>query len=397
MTAAKMNPCYIQQVSAICALGADISSINSQLFGEATASPLTITDQYSPDRPLPLGIVADLPVAADTRNNALLAAVIAPLTATIEQLKTRFGAARIGVILGSSTSGIAEGERALAQHLKTGSFPSAYHYHQQEMSAPSTYVAKQLQVNGPCWTISTACTSGAKAIASGARLIALGVCDAVVVGGADSLCRLTVEGFMALSATSAELCNPFSVNRSGINIGEAAALMILSREPGAIRVIGVGETSDAHHISAPEPEGRGAAAALSAALQSAGLAPDAIDYINLHGTATEQNDRMESLAVAAVFGTDVPCSSTKPLTGHTLGAAGALEAVFCYLALTRSDGKLPRALWDGACDPELALLTNLGAESAPKPLRYVMSNSFAFGGNNISLILERCHDSSGIC
>src|SRR5690606_6844547 len=161
----KMNPCYIQQVSAICALGADIPSINTQLFGEATASPLTITDQYSPDRSLPLGIVADLPVAADTRNNALLAAAIASLVATVELLKMRFGAERIGVILGSSTSGIAEGEGAVAQHLKTGSFPAAYHYHQQEMSAPSTYVAKHLQINGPSWTISTACTSGAKAIA----------------------------------------------------------------------------------------------------------------------------------------------------------------------------------------------------------------------------------------
>jgi 3-oxoacyl-[acyl-carrier-protein] synthase-1 len=391
MTDTKMTSCYIRQVSAICALGADIATINTQLFS-ATQSPLTLTDKYSPNRPLPLGVVADLPAYADTRNNSLLAAALEPLRTQIEQLKTRFGAERIGVILGSSTSAIAEGEAAIAHHLQTGSFPLAFHYNQQEMSAPSTYVAAQLQLKGPSWTISTACTSGAKAIASGARLLALGVCDAVIVGGADSLCRLTVEGFMALSATSVELCNPFSVNRSGINIGEAAALMILSREPSAVSLVGVGETSDAHHISAPEPEGRGAAAAILAALNSAGLTSNTIDYINLHGTATEQNDRMESLAVARVLGTDIPCSSTKPLTGHTLGAAGALEAVFCYLALMRNDGKLPRALWDGISDPQLAALSQLGAESAHNPLRYAMSNSFAFGGNNISLILERCHD-----
>lgn len=386
-----ITPCYIQQVAAICALGPDIATIDRNLF-TASQSPLTFTDAYSPDRPLPLGVVSHIPEAADTRNNSLLATAIAPLRAQIEILKARFGAERIGVIVGSSTSGIAEGEMAVTHHLDTGTFPPTFHYGQQEMYAPSAYVADQLQLRGPSWTISTACTSGAKAIASGARLLALGVCDAVIVGGADSLCRLTVEGFMSLSATSAELNNPFSLNRRGINIGEAAALMILAREPSAVRLAGVGETSDAHHISAPEPEGRGASAAISEALASAGLTADDIDYINLHGTATEQNDRMESLAVARVLGTDIPCSSTKPLTGHTLGAAGALEAAFCYLALLRTDGKLPSALWDGVTDPELAPLTKLGAANARKQLHYAMSNSFAFGGNNISLILERCHD-----
>jgi 3-oxoacyl-[acyl-carrier-protein] synthase-1 len=154
----------------------------------------------------------------------------------------------------------------------------------------------------------------------------------------------------------------------------------------------VGETSDAHHISAPEPEGRGAEAAMRAALADAGLAPSAIGYINLHGTATEQNDRMESLAVARVFDNRIACGSTKALTGHTLGAAGALEALFCYLALLRNDGELPRQLWDGECDPDVAPLQQLGATRVASPLRYAMSNSFAFGGNNISLILELCHD-----
>lgn len=390
---------YLHHVSALCALGNDIASISEQLFS-CSRSPLTITDQYSPGRPLPLGVVTPLSHTADTRNNSLLAAALTPLRAPVEQLKARFGGARIGVIMGSSTSGIAEGEAAVAHHLQTGSFPAEFHYRQQEIIAPANYVATSLGLTGPAWAISTACTSGAKAIASGARLLQLGVCDAVIVGGADSLCRLTVEGFLSLSAVSHEPCMPFSRNRKGINIGEAAALMILSRDPGPVKLAGVGETSDAHHISAPEPEGRGAEAAMRAALVSANLPATAIDYINLHGTATEQNDRMESVAVARVFGAntgmsgsaDIACGSTKALTGHTLGAAGALEAVFCYLALRRTDGHLPRHLWDGVPDPELAALVQLGAVSTGKALRYAMSNSFAFGGNNISLILERGND-----
>lgn len=386
-----MTHYYLHQVSAICALGADIHSINSRLFSDQP-SPLMPTDNYSAGRPLPLGLVADLPLTADTRNNSLLHAALVPMRAEIDALKQRFGAARIGVVLGSSTSGIAEGEAAIAHHLQTGKLPANYHYTQQEIAAPSTFVTTELGLCGPAWTISTACTSGAKAIASGARLLALGVCDAVIVGGADSLCKLTVEGFLSLGAVSDEICNPFSLNRKGINIGEAAALMILSRAPSPVRLAGVGETSDAHHISAPEPEGRGAEAAMRAALASSNLTPGAIGYINLHGTATEQNDRMESLAVARVFESTVTCGSTKALTGHTLGAAGALEAVFCYLALMRGDAQLPRQLWDAERDPQLAPLTGLGARQMTEPLRYAMSNSFAFGGNNIALILERCHD-----
>lgn len=395
MNPAMTTDCYLHQASAICALGADIHAINARLFSDQP-SPLVITDSYSAGRPLPLGLVADLPLVADTRNNSLLHAALAPMRAEIKMLKQRFGAARIGVVLGSSTSGIAEGEAAIAHHGKHGSLPEAFHYRQQEIGAPARFVAAELGLSGPAWTISTACTSGAKAIASGARLLALGVCDAVIVGGADSLCKLTVEGFLSLAAVSDQQCNPFSLNRKGINIGEAAALMILSRAPSQIRLAGVGETSDAHHISAPEPEGRGAEAAMRTALANAGLMPADIGYINLHGTATEQNDRMESLAVARVFGmegrTDIACGSTKALTGHTLGAAGALEAIFCYLALLRADSQLPRQLWDGVCDPQLAELAQLGARQLTQPLRYAMSNSFAFGGNNISLILERCDD-----
>lgn len=383
-----MEACYLHQIAAVCALGNDSETISEALFTTA-ASPLKVIDNYLPERVLPVGKV-DVSLVADTRNNSLLAAALAPLRPAVETLKQRYGADRIAVILGSSTSGIAEGEAAIAHHLCTGEFPAGFHYQQQEMSAPAEFVARELQIQGPAWTISTACTSSAKAIASGARLLALGVCDAVIVGGADSLCRLTLTGFSSLEAVSDTLCNPFSVNRKGINIGEAAALMILSREPGAVRLAGYGETSDAYHISAPHPEGRGAEAAMRAALAHAGLQPGDIDYINLHGTATEHNDHMESHAVARVFGANIPCGSTKPLTGHTLGAAGALEALFCYLTLVDGNGRLPRHLWDGERDPALATLSALGAATLVRPPRFAMSNSFAFGGNNIALILERC-------
>ncbi len=383
------SQCYIHEVAAICALGQDLQSINDQLFSVQT-SPLVVTDSYSPGRALPLGVVERIPEQADTRNNALLLSAAVKLIPAVDALKAQYGAHRIGVVLGSSTSGIAEGEAAIASLVQTGSFPPAYHYTQQEIAAPSEFLARTLGAAGPAWTISPACTSGAKALASGARLLALDVCDAVIVGGADSLCHLTVEGFLSLAAVSDQLCNPFSQNRRGINIGEGAAVMILTKTPSQIRLVGIGETSDAHHISAPEPEGRGAEAAMRAALAMAALEPEAVGYINLHGTATEQNDRMESLAVGRVFGPQVACGSTKGLTGHTLGAAGALEAVFCLLALKRADGTLPRQLWDGVNDPELAPLENLGAPKVNQPLRYAMSNSFAFGGNNISLILELC-------
>lgn len=384
-----MSTCYINDVAAVCALGDDVQAIAAQLFSTNT-SPLTVTDDYTPGNALPVGRVsltrAD---AADTRNNTLLQQALNPLMPRVARLRDQYGAHRLGVILGSSTSGIAEGEAAVAQLAKSGQFPGAFRYAHQEMTSPAQYAAQQLQVTGPAWTISTACTSGAKAIASGARLLQAGICDAVVVGGADTLCRLTLRGFSSLEAVSREVCNPFSRNRSGINIGEAAALMILSREPGSVRFAAAGESSDAYHISAPHPEGKGAEMAMAQALAEADLSPSQVDYINTHGTATQHNDHMESLAIARLFGDNIACGSTKPLSGHTLGAAGALEAVFCWLTLTRNDGLLPRHLWDGQLCPEGGQLRQMGRTHLPHPTRFALSNSFAFGGNNISLLLEQ--------
>jgi len=243
--------------------------------------------------------------------------------------------------------------------------------------------------------VSTACSSSAKAFGSAQRLLDLELCDAVLVGGVDSLCALTLGGFASLGALSARPCNPLSVKRDGITIGEAAALFLLTREAGGVRLLGVGESSDAYHASAPDPTGRGAAAAMSAALAAAGLAPEAVDYVNLHGTATPHNDAMESLALTRVLPHQPPCSSTKALHGHTLGAAGALEVAVCWLMLSAASPAalpLPPHVWDGQRDPALPRLTLVAAgDHAPRRTDgfHCLSNSFAFGGSNCAVLLGR--------
>jgi 3-oxoacyl-[acyl-carrier-protein] synthase-1 len=213
----------------------------------------------------------------------------------------------------------------------------------------------------------------------------------VLCGGVDTLCRLAINGFHALEAIDMQRCDPFSKHRRGINIGEAAVLFLMTREAGPVQLFGGGASSDAYHMSSPDPQGTGAQKAMQDALRNAGLAAAQIDYINLHGTATEHNDSMESLAVTATVGQHVPCSSTKSLTGHTLAAAGALEAAFCWLSLSddRAERRLPPHVWDGEADPALPPLAfvQVGDHLPAGSRRYLMSNSFAFGGNNSSLIL----------
>lgn len=388
---------YLHALGIVCALGDDCASVRAAMHAP-TPGGVAATDAYSPGRTLHLGVanarlelLDGLALPQRSRNNALLAGALAQLQSDLEDLRTRHAAARIGVVIGSSTSGIAEGERALAEHARSGMLPAHYHYAQQDLFAPAEFVAAQIGAAGPVLTISTACSSSAKALASAARWLRTGICDAVIAGGADSLCAFTVAGFSALESVSAARCNPSSRARCGINIGEGAALFILSREPGPARLSGWGESSDAHHISAPEPQGRGAEAAMRSALQRAELDAADIDYINLHGTATPQNDLAESLAVARIFGERPWCSSTKPLTGHALGAAGAIEAGLCWLALTdtQAGGRLPPHWWDGEVDPALAPLRLVppGAQ-LHRRMRHALSNSFAFGGNNASLILS---------
>ena len=326
----------------------------------------------------------------DCRNNQLLVAAATQLDSGIEALKSQYAAARIAVLIGTSTSGIAAGEVAADTLAKTGEMPTAYHYRQQEIGTAAEFLARFLGVDGPRYTISTACSSSAKALASAERLLEADICDAVVVGGCDSLCELTTNGFDALESMSAEICNPFSANRDGINIGEGAALFLMSRQEAAIRLAGVGESSDAYHMSAPEPSGKGAELAIRATLSHAGLEPADIGYINLHGTATVKNDEMESRVVARIFGAETPCSSTKSQIGHTLGAAGAQEVALCWLLLDEMNinKHLPKHLWDEVVDPELPQI-GLTGNSANRERDLFMSNSFAFGGSNVSVIIGR--------
>ena len=388
---------YLNALGLICALGSGKQEVARALFA-GDRSGMRRDKTWVPGRNLTLGMVsAALPAIPErlahcqSRNNQLLLAAALEIEEQLQAALVSHGAERVGIVLGTSTSGIQEASQAIAQHESTGELPADYRYAQQELGAPAAFLADWLGSKGPAYSISTACTSSARSLLSARRLLAQGVCDVVVCGGVDSLCRLTLSGFSALEAVSEAPCNPFSRNRSGINIGEGAALFLLSREPGAIALLGAASSSDAHHISAPEPLGLGAQAAMRAALDQADLQPEQIDYLNLHGTATTHNDAMESLATQTLFPAGVPASSTKPLVGHTLGAAGALEAAFCWLTLSdfNPERLLPPHRWDGEADPQLPALDLVepGRRLEKTGRRHLMSNSFAFGGNNLSLII----------
>ena len=381
---------YLNALGVICALGRGQEAVSRHLFA-GDCSGMRGESGWVPERVLPVGGVhgelAIIPPELgqqSSRNNQLLLEAALQIEGEIRQAILTYGPSRVGIVLGTSTSGIDEASRGIAHYLRDKRFPGDYDYQQQELSAPANFLADWLQLSGPAYVISTACTSSARALMSARRLLELGLCDAVICGGVDSLCKLTLNGFTALEAVSSERCNPFSVNRNGINIGEAAVLFLMTREPAPIALLGSGASCDAHHISAPEPTGKGALLAMRKALASARLKPEQIGYLNLHGTATQHNDAMESLAVANLFPDGVACSSTKPMSGHTLGAAGALEAAFCWLSLAH--GRLPPHVWDGQADPALPALQWARRGDTLKK-RCLMSNSFAFGGNNVSLII----------
>lgn len=395
-------PCYIQDYGLVCSLGEGKAAVSAALTAWHTSgiTPLAGERQALGDgRLTPVGrVYSELPAIPASlapyasRNNRLLLAALAQIQPTLEELKTRFGPDRIAIVLGTSTSGIAEAETAVAAALAGQPTPAGFDYHQQELGSPSEFLARHLALIGPAYTLSTACSSSARAFISGQRLLVSGLADAVIVGGVDSLCGLTLNGFDSLESLSLEPCLPFGSERRGINIGEGAALFLLTRESASLALLGAGESSDAWHISAPHPEGIGAEAAIRMALGQAGLAAVEIDYVNLHGTATRLNDEMESKALARLYGDDArtaPCSSTKMLTGHTLGAAGAIEAALCCL-LMEQDLPLPHqgCVQDPALTP-IALVQSTSFERTDKPLARVLSNSFAFGGNNVSLLLGR--------
>jgi 3-oxoacyl-[acyl-carrier-protein] synthase-1 len=389
---------YLNHLGMICPLGNTRDEIAHRMLNLAQTG-IVMTDTCPPGRPLPLGRidtalppVDELPLRDRSRNNQLALGALTEIRATVDAAIDRYGPDRIGIVIGTSTSGIAEAEAALRRYAVSGALPEQFHYGQQELISPAAMLAAKLGIGGPTYVHSSACASSAKALASAARLIRIGVCDAVLAGGVDSLCAFTVAGFKALESISETQCNPLSRNRNGINIGEGAALFLMSREPATVAMRGWGESSDGYHMSAPDPAGVGARLAIERALARAGIPAAQIDYVNLHGTGTIQNDAMESRVIHALFGGAVAVSSTKPFTGHTLGAAGAIEAGLCWLAMQDDNpqGKIPAHLWDGMPDPDLPTLhVAEPGSSLGHPLRWVLSNSFAFGGANATLVLGR--------
>jgi 3-oxoacyl-[acyl-carrier-protein] synthase I len=343
----------------------------------------------------PLAKIPDAFQALASRNSRLALTALAQIRTEIDSCASQYGKDRIGVVIGTSTSGIEEGEKALLYLREHRRFPKSYHFMQQEMGAPSDLIARVLGLQGPAMSLSTACSSSAKTFGTAKRMLDQNLCDAVVVGGVDSFCQLTINGFSSLSALhNGAGCLPFSKNRSGTVLGEGAAIFLMSREPGGCLFASVGESSDAYNMTSPDPAGAGAKAAMASALEEAGVSWEDIAYINLHGTGTTQNDAMEAQAVYDVFGeAPPPISSTKPLSGHTLGAAGAIEAGFCWLTLCPLNNKrlLPVHAWDDEKDPNVPLNTFVkkGDSLPARGMRWCMSNSYAFGGSNASVILGR--------
>jgi 3-oxoacyl-[acyl-carrier-protein] synthase-1 len=310
----------------------------------------------------------------------------------VDESARRWGRRRVGVFLGTSTSGILETELAYRRRDPgTGALPRDFDYRRTHNSfSVADFALQLLGLEGPAVVVSSACSSSAKVFGSARRMIEAGLIDAALVGGVDSLCLTTLYGFHSLQLVSHLPCRPFDVARDGISIGEAAAFALLERVPDsldadAVMLLGIGESSDAYHMSSPHPEGRGAQAAMLQALETAGLQAADIDYINLHGTGTPSNDNAEAHAVAGVLESEIPGSSTKGATGHALGAAGALEAVICALALQH--GLMPAGLNTTVVDPTLGV--NYLLENRRGNIARVMSNSFGFGGSNCTLILGR--------
>lgn len=328
--------------------------------------------------------------AFDCRNNRLAEFALNQdqFLDAVAESRGRYGATRIGVFIGTSTSGVQHTELAYrARDARTGALPDWFDQRRtQNIFSVAAFVALRLGLTGPALAISTACSSSAKVFAAASRAIAAGTCDAAVVGGVDSLCLTTLYGFNSLQLVSHDICRPADSARLGISIGEAGGFALLDPSAGSpLALLGYGETSDAYHMSAPEPTGRGAIESMRAALGRADVTPREVDYINLHGTGTIANDSAESRAVCEVFGSATPCSSTKGWTGHTLGAAGMVEAGISLLAIEH--GLMPRSLNTRTVDP--AIEAGILLQTRNAPVQRVLSNSFGFGGSNCSLLFGR--------
>ena len=368
-------------------LGPLCEALDAGRSGLSVGSP-TVGDAWHPTGDVPFDLPA-LPAGLarhDSRCARLLARCLEQVSGAVEQVVRRVPPERIGVVVGTSASGNTDLERA---HVPGGEFE--YAYHDRQTFGVAAVVARQLlAVRGPSFVVSTACSSGAGAIASAARLIGAGVCDAVVAASVDALCGTTYHGFRNMGVMDERLCRPFDEGRDGLNLGEGASALVLCRAQRVPRIegprlflAGCGLSADAHHMTAPDPTGGGATLAMERALADATVGPEEVGYVNLHGTGTPHNDLAEARGVHRVFGTAVPCSSTKGFTGHLLGAAGGVEAAISLLALERQ--RLPRNLHIREQDPEVAIPILRDDADAPG-IRHALSNSFAFGGANAALL-----------
>lgn len=385
---------YVNVVSLINALGNNdetilanlaasrspgMRAVNGWLAGGKTCELATVTD------PVP-SVPSEWIPAHESRNNGLLLAAYDAKKDAFDKALAGFDPARVAVVLGTSTSGSDEAAHYVAARM-AGEDQSAFDARAQELGDPARFLSAYLGLTGPAYTISTACTSSTRAIISAARLIKAGLADAVIAGGADTLAGMPINGFDALGALSLTRCKPFAQDRGGITIGEGGGLMLLTKTPSDVALLGYGESADAHHMSAPDPQGIGAEKAMRAALEKAGLEPEMLDYINMHGTGTALNDAAETQAVARIFADKVPVSSTKNLTGHTLGAAGITDAgLVCLMLAQNGVSALPAQTGDPASIDSSLETVDLIVEPRQINMLTAMSNNFAFGGNNASLI-----------
>lgn len=391
-----MTAYYLNDLGIINALGNDkISVVTALLSGKSglndrvnlisgRSTLVGRVDHTLPAMPAHLSVY-------DCRNNQMLIVACNQIMPSIEKMIHIYGRDRVAIVLGTSTSGIDNGEKAFQAKKSEGDFPSAFDYRQQEIGAMSDFLKAYLGIEGIAYTLSTACSSSGKTFACAQRLLEHSLCDAVIVGGCDTLCELTYNGFDCLESVSENNCRPFDHQRDGINIGEGAALFVLSKQPSEIALLGYGESSDGYHITSPEPNGEGAQAVMRQALAMAKLSPNDIGYLNLHGTATPKNDEMESHAVKQLFPQGVDCSSTKALTGHTLGAAAATELGLCWLMLHPDYNSQQHLVRQYPNEMKQQLMSDIQLVSTEKSWdkAFFMSNSFAFGGSNVSLVIGR--------
>lgn len=389
-----MTPIPITEYSVCNALGGTRQEVARALnAGRSGLHP----DEFSLDFATYTGAIAgDFPPlpssvgAWDSRALRIVYHLLHSMDDSWRAMMQRWEPERVAILIGTSTAGVDNTENAYKEMVETHQLPPSYDIWKHHAYGATLDIVRAITgAQGPGWVASTACTSSAKPFASAARLMEAGVIDAAIVGGVDTLCSMTLQGFHSLSALSTDRTRPFSEDRQGINIGEGGALMLLERDgPAKAYLTGVGESSDAYHIAAPHPEGEGARLAMQRALESANLEARAVDFINAHGTGTRLNDAMEAKAIHNVFGPDVPVLSTKGMTGHALGGAGAMEIAFCLLAFEH--GQLPASL--GAEPLDKTLPIRVLTHPVNGEYRTALSNSFAFGGNNISVLLRATGD-----